>query len=344
LAVIVIAFWRVPESKSSREGRVDWWAALLATGGLGGLVFGFLEDSSLGWKNPFVIGSLIIGVVCLIGLLAVEDRASFPMVPLSLFRSRPFAGANLLTLFLYAAVGIFFFAMPLNLIQVQGYSATRTGAAILPFILLMFLLSRWSGGLVARYGARLPLIAGPLIVAAGFMLFSFPSIGRSYWATFFPAIVVLGLGMAVTVAPLTTVVMESIDPDRAGTASGINNAVSRVASLLAVAVLGVVLVSQFASHLNRLLSSASVPASVRNEVKANETKLAALKAPTDVDPATQSAINSAVAHSFVYSFVHVMWICAALAIASAAVAWRMIPSVATKEARGKMDPAVTTAS
>lgn len=247
------------------------------------------------------------------------------MVPLSLFRSRSFAAANLLTLFLYAAIGIFFFLLPLNLIQVQAYSATAAGAAVLPLILLMFLLSRWSGGLVARYGARLPLIGGPLIVAVGFLLFAAPSVGGSYWNTFFPAVVVLGFGMAVSVAPLTTVVMESIDPDRAGTASGINNAVARVASLLAVAVLGVLMVTQFSSYLNRALAQAAIPESVRNQVQANATKLAGLQAPASANPATASAVHSAVVDGFVFSFRRMMWLCAALAIGSSIVAWKMIP-------------------
>ena len=177
-----------------------------------------------------------------------------------------------------------------------------------------------------RYGARLPLSAGRLIAALGFLLFAVPSVGGSYWTTFFPAIVLLGFGMAVSVAPLTTVVMESIDPDRAGTASGINNAVARVAGLLAVAVLGVVMVREFDAHLNRSLANVDMSASVRSELQSNATKLAALKAPAGVGPATAAAVESSVVASFVFGFRLMMWVCAVLAIASAAVAWRTIPA------------------
>ena len=183
---------------------------------------------------------------------------------------RGFGGANLLTLFLYSAIGIFFFLFPLNLIQVQGYSSTATGAAILPMIVLMFLLSRWSGGLVARYGARGPLMIGPVIVAAGFLLFAAPAIAANYWTSFFPAVLVLGFGMAVTVAPLTTVVMNSVDQNEVGTASGINNAVARVAGVLAIAVLGIVLVAAFRSRLERSLGGLSVSESTLQQLRAQE--------------------------------------------------------------------------
>jgi MFS family permease len=248
------------------------------------------------------------------------------MVPLELFRSRNFSGANLLTLFLYSALGIFFFLFPLDLIQVQHYSATATGAAALPLIVLVFLLSRWSGGLVARYGPRSPLIVGPIIAAAGFLLFAVPSVGGNYWRMFFPAFVVLGFGLAVSVAPLTTLVMSAVDQSRAGTASGINNAVARVAGLLAIAVLGVVMVKAFSIHLNRSLQDLAIPPAAMQELRSNEIRLAALAVPAGIDAEMAAAIRASIERAFVFAFRLILVICAGLSIASTLFAWRMIES------------------
>jgi EmrB/QacA subfamily drug resistance transporter len=325
VSVIAISLWRVPDSRRPTAGRIDWIGAFFATLGLGGLVYGFIESVNLGWTDRLVLGSLIVGFGGLITLVFVEARLPSPMVPLTLFRSQRFSGANLLTFLLYAAIGIFFFLFPLNLIQVQGYSPTAAGIAILPFILLMFLLSRWAGGLVARYGSRGPLMVGPLIAAIGFAFFSVPTVGDSYWKSFFPAIIVLGFGMAVTVVPLTTVVMNSVEEDRAGTASGINNAVARVAGVLAVAVVGIVMVKAFSFRLDRSLAGLSLPSHIRQEVQANEIKLAGLQLPAGLDPTASAAIKESVREAFVYGFRMVMSICAGLSLASAAVAWLMIP-------------------
>ena len=325
-AVIVISLWHVPESRSATARKVDWWGVLIATVCLAGLVIGFIESSTLGWTHPLVVASLIAGFACLILFIFVEQRVAEPMVPLSLFRSRAFAGANLLTLLLYAAIGSFFFLFPLNLIQLQGYSATATGAAVLPTILLVFFLSRWSGGLVGRYGARTPLIVGPIITAAGFVLFALPSAQANYWTTFFPAFIVLGLGLAISVAPLTTVVMSSIDPDRAGTASGINNAVARVAGVLAVAILGLVMLMAFTHRLQESLARLTLPPDVLHEIQSNAIKLGALKIPGNVDATTSASLQAAISNAFLFAFQAVMLICAGLSLASAAVALRMIPS------------------
>ncbi len=322
-AVVAIAVLWIPESRSAIAGRIDWSGVLLATVGLGGLVGGFIESVNLGWSNPLVSGSLIVGFGCLIAFVFVEATFTAPMLPLTLFTSRSFSGANLLTLFLYAAVGVFFLLFPLNLIQVQGYSATATGAAVLPLILLMFFLSRWSGGLVARYGSRGPLILGPLIAALGFVLFAVPSVGDSYWRAFFPAVVVLGFGMAVTVAPLTTVVMNSVNQDRVGTASGINNAVARVAGVLAIAVLGIVMVKAFSFRLNHNLADL-LPPGILQELQADEIKLAGLQVPAGLDASTKAAIKESIGGAFVFGFRIVMLICVGLSLASAAVGWLMI--------------------
>lgn len=323
-AVIALALWRVPESTSGTPSPVDWAGALLATVGLGGLVYGLIESAWLGWSDVAVWGSVAAGCVALGGFVAVEARASAPMVPPELFRSRNFRGANLLTLFLYAALGIFSFLLPLDLIQVQGYSATATGAATLPLILLMFLLSRWSGGLVARHGARRPLLIGPLIAAAGFLLFALPSVGGSYWRAFFPAFVVLGFGLAVSVAPLTTVVMSAVDQHRAGTASGINNAVARVAGLLAIAVFGIAMAGAFRFRLDRGVAALKLPAGVMQQLQNNENRLGAVAVPAGVDAGTATAIRAAIDDAFVFGFRSIMLACVLLSVASAACAWRMI--------------------
>ncbi len=177
-AVIGISLWKIPESRSHVARRVDYPGALLATLGLGGVITGFVESGTLGWNNPLIYGTITAGSALLIAFVMFEARSETPMFPLGLFRSPSFAGTNLLTLFLYSAIGIFFFLFPLNLIQVQHYSTTATGAATLPLILLMFSFSRWSGGLVAKYGPKRPLMIGPAIVALGFASFAMPSVGE----------------------------------------------------------------------------------------------------------------------------------------------------------------------
>src|SRR5215217_30562 len=308
LAVLLISVWKVPESREKKNhGRLDWPGAALATISLGGIIYGLIESPRLGFSNPIVLLALVGGLVSLALFVFHEARAKNPMVPLQLFRNRDFAGANLLTLFLYAALSGMFFFFTLNLIQIQGYSATAAGAALLPFVVIMFSLSRWSGGLVDRFGARLPLTIGPVIVAVGFVLFALPTVSGNYWTSFFPAVLVLGLGMAISVAPLTTTVMSAVGEEQAGTASGINNAVSRTAGLLAIAVFGVMMLHTFSQTLASRMNELQLDDRVKHSIYEDRVKLAGLEVPSEIDSATREQLKAAVAAAFVRGFRIIMF-------------------------------------
>jgi EmrB/QacA subfamily drug resistance transporter len=309
--VVLLSLWRVPESRDEAAiGRLDWQGATLVTFGLGAITYALINGPAAGSGPKAVIWILgVAGVGAMVCFLIVEARSPAPMVSLHLFRSRDFSGANLLTFLLYAPLGGIFFFLPLDLIQVQHYSATQAGAALLPLILLIFILSRWSGGLVARYGARMPLTAGSLVTASGFALFLPPEIGGSYWTTFFPAVMVLGFGMAMSVAPLTTAVMESVPSSEAGVASGVNNAVSRIAGLLAIAVFGLVLSAGFNRTLSRSLSQMQLSPSVRQSAEMQRSKLAGAQIR---DPLVMQAFDKA----FVSGFREVIWISVGMALLS----------------------------
>ena len=323
---LVLTFWGVPESRNPQAtGRPDWPGAVLATVGLSGIIYALIESSQRGWEDPYLLAALLSGISALVAFAAVETYRSVPLLPLGLFRSRDFSGANLLTLrFLYSALTGLLFFFPLNLIQVQGYSATAAGASMLPFILLMFFLSRWSGALVDRYGARPPLVFGPVIVAVGFALFAVPTIGGSYWTTFFPCVVILGLGMATSVAPLTTTVMNSVSQDLAGTASGINNAVSRLAGVLSIAVLGVIMLGSFGRELSYRLEVIDVDPGVRQQIESQRVKLAAIEIPQNIDSRIRTKIRESIDRSFVTGFRLIMLIGSGLALLSALVAFLTI--------------------
>jgi len=320
-----LALRHVPESRDKTDtAAVDWPGGLLAAAGLGAVVYGLTAASGAGWAHLAVLGSLLAGGLILATFLRHERHTESPMVPLELFRSASFAGANAMTLLLYFALSGALFFLPFDLIRIQGYSATQAGAVFLPFTVIMAGLSRWSGGLIDRYGARAPLTIGPVIVAIGFALLALPGIGGSYWITFFPPMVVLGLGMAVSVAPLTTTVMGAVEDRHAGAASGINNAVARVAGLLAVALLGAVAVGVFGAALDERLAALQVSPDVRRFLHAQVPRLAEAQMPPGVGGAEGERLARALAEAFVSSFRVMILTAAGLALVSALCAWLTI--------------------
>ena len=329
--IILISLWRVPESSDKESVGLDWWGAIVGALGLGALVYGLIESSRLGFGDRSVIAALVAAAALLALFLIIEARVSNSMLPPTLFHSRTFTGANLLTFLLYGALSGTLFFLPLNLIQVQHYSATAAGAAFLPFVLIIFVLSRWAGGLVERYGPKIPLVIGPLIAALGFALFMLPDVNAGYWQNFLPAVVVLGMGMAVSVAPLTTTVMNAVTQNRVGIASGVNNAVARGAGLLAIAVLGIIMLHAFNHALDQRSAGWNLPATAWQSLQAQRSKLAGASLPEELDQLTQQTIGHAIAESFVHAFRLIMAIGATLAVGSALIALIFIGTARQKE-------------
>ena len=236
--VIAVALRHVPESRDmNATGRVDITGGVLVTLGLVGLTYGLIDGPIKGWTSPLPLSALVAGVVLLVVFVWWERRARAPVMPLNLFRSVQFSSANVVTFAVYGALGGALFLLPIQLIQVSGYSALEAGISLLPVTLIMLLLSTSSGALAARIGPRLQMTVGPLVIAASFLLFARIGPSGNYLTEVLPAVLVFGFGLAINVAPLTSTVLGAVDSTHAGTASAINNDVARAASLIAVAVL-----------------------------------------------------------------------------------------------------------
>lgn len=314
IPTVWITLAKVPESRDANASPViDWRGAVLVFAGLGCLVHALISSSQFGWQQAAVIISLAAGVTLLVGFVFAERDSRWPMMPLELFRSRIFSGVNLLTLLLYGAIGAAFFFLPFLLIQARGHSATAAGAAYLPFTLILGVLSRWSGGLLDRFGARGPLIIGPALTALGFLSLSG---GGPYWTTLL-SMTLLGFGMAITVAPLTATVLNAVPENRTGVASGINNAVASVGSLLMIAVLGSLALGVFSRSLDQHLAAAQASDAVAQAVHAARGAFAIPSMPAGLTGPEQELARSIVRHSLVATVRVVLWIAAILALASA---------------------------
>src|SRR5215203_5211097 len=318
---IPIALWHVPESRDPEARRLDLIGATMAALALGALVYGLIESSASGFGAPVALAALLVGAFALSIFVFLERRETDPMVPPSLFRSRNFDGANLVTLLFYMSLTGSLYFVPFLMMQVHGYSAFVAGSVFLPFVAMALLLGRLSGRICARFGTKVPLVIASLAAALGFVLFAVPGAEYgSYWTSFFPAMVVQGFGMALVITPLTTVALASVEGVHSGLASGVNNAAARVAAPLAVAVLGIFIYGAFSANLDERLDSMKLRGEVRSEMEAAKADLGAAEAPEGVNANTAAHFERAVEESFVAGFRTVMLVCVGLALASALAA------------------------
>jgi EmrB/QacA subfamily drug resistance transporter len=338
LGLLTLYFTRrfVPEQCSedpsqSRAAKLDIRGAFISVLALMGITFGLIESSQFGLISPRVLIPLSAGVLLFVAFFRTEAKRSNALLPLSVFHSRTFVGANLCTLFLYAALGAVFYFLPFNLIQIQGFSATETGAANLPFVIFLFLFSPASGSLYDRFGARLPLTIGSIIVGISFLLLGFlPGLHSSYWAKFFPGLFLFGIGMSLCVAPLTSTVLGSVSVEHSGLSSGFNNAVARLAGLIAIAIMTTFILASFQIHLQRRMKSVDdITASQKQSIVHHATQLAAIAAP----PQAREQIK----RSYLDSFRELMEVCCVLSFGSAFVAFSL-PSAASLRVKLKVLP------
>jgi EmrB/QacA subfamily drug resistance transporter len=318
VAITLLLLTRLPADRRV-PGHVDVVGATLCALGLGGPVFALIEQPNYGWGDPRVSIPLIAGIVLFGSFLAWERRSPQPMMPLSLFKARNFAVGNLTTLALYGGLGVATFFLVLFLQQVGGYTPLEAGLALLPITIIVFLLARRFGMLADRMGPHLFMGGGPIVAGLGLLLLARTDAGADYLTMVLPGVAVFGLGLAATVAPLTATVLSSVEPGHSGVASGVNNAVSRVAGLLAIAALGAVVAASFTSRLDHDLAQRSLTAPARTAVAGMRTRPLVIDASSAPAP-ERAVIHSALVDSSVHSFRLGMAIAAGLAILGGAVA------------------------
>jgi len=259
---IVITLYLLRSVKAVQDSRskatVDYFGAILCALGLGGPVFALIEQSHYGWGNPLIYLPLVLGVALFIGFLIYEKKSEHPMLPLSLFQNHNFSIGNIATLAIYAGLSAATFLLVVFLQQVGGYSALAAGLSLLPVTLILFVLSPRMGALAGKYGPRLFMGFGPIIAALGFLLMLRLGAHISYWSQLFPGIIIFGVGLSATVAPLTSAILGDVEPSQAGIASAVNNAVARVAGLVAIAAVGAVVATQFSQVVDRKMSASAI--------------------------------------------------------------------------------------
>ena len=337
LASLIILWFKVPESSDEEtDHSLDYPGAVATIFGLALLTFGFLRIPLTGF-NWQVYLSLGGGLISLIVFIIIERKSRHPMMPLQLFTNKAFSGTNLLTFFLYAGLFSGMLFLTLNMVQVQGYSQLQAGMTFLPFTILMITISRWAGRLVDKYGPRWFLILGPAATGMGFLLLSFVKQTNGpleYWTTYFPGIFVLGLGMSFTVTPLTTTVMGALPNHYSGTASGINNAITRISNVFSNAIIGALAILFFTGYLHLAVKEIPLKEESRLEVVAQAANLGDAKVPSKVEGENKEKVKLAYKEGFISAYVRVMRICVALSAMGTLMAFLFIKNDCLKKEKG----------
>lgn len=317
---LTIVYSKVPESRSAKQRPLDWLGIALATVGLGCLTYGLIAAGQTSFADPLVAVALIGGVVVLSLFILAETRIAAPMISLDLFRLPRFAGVQAFTFLLWAALSGALFFVPFRLMQVQGFKPLQAGMALLPFVLLVSILSRWAGGISDRLGPRIPLMVGACFAGGGFLLLTLPDANASYLWGFMPALMMIGFGMGICVTPVTVAALNAAGSDHVGIASAINNMAARTGGLIAVAVFGLILAYGFNAKLTDGLAQLDLPATARLALDLQRDKLAAAQIPAELSPDQQLAVISAIKIAFVGGYRWAMLVAALMAFASAWIA------------------------
>ncbi len=328
IASLIILWFKIPESTDEQSDHsIDYFGSIAIITGLALLTYGFLTIPNTGFNNVKVYFSIGIGIIALILFVRIQKTSKHPMLPLHLFKNKTFTGANLLTFFLYSGLfagGLF---LTLNMVQMQGYSQLQSGLSLLPFTVLIVLLSRWSGSLADKFGSRRFLIGGPLLVTVGLLLLSFVKNTHGpadFWLTYFPGIFIFGLGMSITITPLTSTVMGALPNHYSGTASGINNAVTRISNVFSNAVVGALAVLFFAVFLTREVNQISFKENVKTQVIQQAANLGDAKVPAIVSSKNNKEVEHLYREGFIKTYTLVMRISAILAFVGALMAFVFI--------------------
>ena len=333
IAALIMLWLKVKESRDEGvDHSIDFPGAIAIAFGLALLTFGCLRIPQIGFHHAEIYISIVTGLLSLAVFIFIEKKSRHPMMPLDLFNNSTFTGTNLLSFFLYAGLGAGMLFLSLNMVQAQGYSQLQSGLTFLPFTLLMISIARFAGAFADKHGPRSLLIAGPAIAGVGFILLSFvqQTNGASeYWSTFFPGIIVFGFGMSLTVAPLTATVMGSVPDHSSGIASGINNAITRIANVFANAIFGVLAVVFFSSALQTQISEINLNSKEKQMVIAQAVNLGNAKAPASIN--NKAGVQKAYQSSFIHVYQNVMRISACLAFAGALITVFFIKDNAVKK-------------